>query len=146
MLGGVPDLVGRWREHGEVEVQPDASVGGLAADLVGDRASEVAALGAPSPVAEPVHQRDPGIGDPGESPAGFRRPVGEPESRQRRHHEMEGVPRVTAVGRGIGQWADDLVEIEDGAGPSVGHDQREGVRLGRAHMEEVNAQTIDDGA
>ena len=51
---------------------------------------------------------------------------------------MEGVGRVAAVGRGIGERADDVEELDERAGPAVGEQQWRGVGLGRADVEEVH--------
>jgi hypothetical protein len=58
---------------------------------------------------------------------------------------VEGVGRVAAVGPGIGQRADQLQELDDRAGPAVGQDQRQGGRLGRADVDEVDLVAVQVG-
>lgn len=50
-------------------------------------------------------------------------------------HEIEGVLRAPAVGRGVGERTDDLQEFDDRGGPAVGHEQRQRVRMTRADDE-----------
>ncbi len=42
-------------------------------------------------------------------------------------HQVEGVGRVAAVGRRVGQRADHVEELDDRARPAVGEDQRQRV-------------------
>ena len=56
---------------------------------------------------------------------------------------MERVGRVATVCNGVGERADDLAELHDGAGPAVGHDERPRARLRRRDMEEVNIHPVD---
>jgi hypothetical protein len=51
-------------------------------------------------------------------------------ARNRRRDDVESVGRVSAVRSGIGEWAEDLQELDDGAGPAMSEDQRYGVGLG----------------
>ena len=59
---------------------------------------------------------------------------------------MEGVCRVAAVCARVGERADDLVELEYGTRPAVGHDERDGSGLGRADMQEVDVERGAVGA
>jgi hypothetical protein len=47
--------------------------------------------------------------------------------------------------RGIGQRVDDLELLDDRAGPSVRDDERQGIFMFRAHVNEMNVQPIDRG-
>ena len=58
---------------------------------------------------------------------------------------MERVARVATVSTGVGKRTDHLQELHRRARPAVGKDQREGVRLRRAHMQEVDGLTVDLG-
>jgi hypothetical protein len=51
---------------------------------------------------------------------------------------VEGVGGVAAVGARVGERADDLQELHDRAGPAVGEDQGQRVRLRRADVHEVD--------
>src|SRR5579884_2395449 len=51
--------------------------------------------------------------------------------------------RVDAVRARVGQRTDDVEELDDRAGPAVRDDERERVRLGRPHVEEVDALAVD---
>ena len=80
----------------------------------------------------------------GSQPAS-RRLAGEAVAGHRRDHEVEGVFRASAVRRGIGERADGLEQLDHRAGPAVRDDQRQGVRMPRAHVDEVNVEAVDLG-
>src|SRR5579859_1207716 len=50
-----------------------------------------------------------------------------------------------AVGAGVGQRADDVQVLRDRAGPAVGQDQRQRVRLRRPDVQEVDVLAVDVG-
>ena len=56
---------------------------------------------------------------------------------------MEGVLGAAAVGHGIRERPDDLVELEDRARPSVGDHDGSGARLARALVNEVKIDVVD---
>src|SRR5215211_663579 len=58
---------------------------------------------------------------------------------------MESVGGVAAVGAGIGERSDQVDVLDEGARVAVGEDERQGVGLGRWHMEEVDRLPVDDG-
>ncbi len=58
---------------------------------------------------------------------------------------MEGVGGVGVVGAGVGEGADDVEELDEGAGPAVGEDEGEGVGFGGADVEEVDVLAVDVG-
>jgi hypothetical protein len=66
-------------------------------------------------------------------------------TRQRGDHHIEGVRRAAAVGGRIGERPDDLRLLDDRAGPAVGDDQRQGVGMGGADVEEVEVEAVDLG-
>jgi hypothetical protein len=49
------------------------------------------------------------------------------------------------VRRGIGERLDDLQLLDDRAGPAVGDDQREGVLVLRADVDEMDVEAVDLG-
>ena len=53
---------------------------------------------------------------------------------------MEGVSGIAAVGGGVGERTDDVLELGDGAGPAVGDQQGQGVLVGRADVEQVDVE------
>src|SRR5262249_37433164 len=59
--------------------------------------------------------------------------------------DVECVFRLAAVRCGVGQRADDLVELVNGTGPAVDEDQRQGVLLLRPHVDEVDGKLVDLG-
>jgi hypothetical protein len=58
---------------------------------------------------------------------------------------MERVTRIAPVAAGIGEWAHDPQELDERARPAVGEDQRDGVRLRRPHVQEMNDLAVDRG-
>jgi hypothetical protein len=58
---------------------------------------------------------------------------------------VEGVLGAAAVGRRVGERLDHLQELDDRAGPAVGHEQRDGVVVGRADVRELDVQPVDLG-
>src|SRR5262245_52966657 len=58
-------------------------------------------------------------------------------------HEVESVFGLSAVGGRIGERVDGLEKLEGRSGPAVGHDQRHGVRMRRAYVDELNVETVD---
>ena len=83
--------------------------------------------------------------DPVDAPAGRGGLVGEAEAGQGGDDQMEGVGGIAAVRGGVGERPDDLQELDDGAGPAVGQQERAGVRLGRADVQKVDADAVDFG-
>ena len=58
---------------------------------------------------------------------------------------MERVAGARAVRRRIGQPIDDLQLLDDRAGPSVVDDERQGVLVLRANVDEVDVEPVDLG-
>jgi hypothetical protein len=56
---------------------------------------------------------------------------------------VERVRRISAVGPRVGQWAENVQELEYRTRPPVREHQRERVRLRRPDVQEVDAQPID---
>ncbi len=135
----------RRRGAGHVGVDAEQLRGGLLTHLLCDRRTPVAALGYEPVVAEALHQYDPGTGDAGGIPAGGGRLGGESVARQRRDDEMERVLGACAVCRRVGERLDDLQLLDDRARPAVRHDERQGVLMLGADMNEMNVQSIDLG-
>ena len=55
------------------------------------------------------------------------------------------IGRVAAVGSWVGQRTDQIHELGDRAGVSVGDDQRQGVRFGGSDVQEVDPLSVDRG-
>ncbi len=58
---------------------------------------------------------------------------------------MEGLRRIAAVRTRVSERADHVEELDHGARPTVAEDQREGARLGRAHVQKVGVLPVDGG-
>jgi len=58
---------------------------------------------------------------------------------------MESVGCTGAMCRGIGEWLDDLQLLDDRAGPPVRDDERQGIVMLRANVNEMNVEPIDLG-
>ena len=72
--------------------------------------------------------------------------VGEAEAGQRRHDDVKGVLGLAAVGRRVLERTDQLQELEDGARPAMGENDRQGITVLRAHMQKVDPEAVDPGA
>ena len=59
---------------------------------------------------------------------------------------MKGVGRIAAVGHRVDKWFDDLVELNYRPWPAVGDQQRPGLGMGTALVDEVNTEAVDLGA
>ena len=130
-------------EHGEVD-RPDSGRADPA-QRVGDRVAPVAALCDEPVVAEPAHQLDPRARHPLRGPPRSRRLLGQTEAGQRGQDDVEGVPRIAAVGSRVGQQRRGLQELEHRSRPAVRDHQRRGVGLGRAQVQEVDVEVVDPG-
>ena len=112
---------------------------------VRDLSAHVAALRDVSRVPQALHQHDPGARDARVIPAGRRRLAREPITGDRRDHDVEGVLRAAAEGRGVGERADELDLLEDRAGPAVRDDDRQRALVLRTHVDEVDVEPVDLG-
>ena len=117
--------------------------GGGYPEFPGDRRAPVPALGAVAFVAQPRHELVPCQRDPLDVPSGLVRRTGKAVAGDGGNHEVECVGWIAAVCSGVGERADDFGEFHDRAWPAVRHDQRYGVRLGRADVHEVHALSLD---
>jgi hypothetical protein len=91
------------------------------------------------------HQLGERPGDPVAVPTRLTGGPGEHEARQRRDNQVEGVCRVAPVRFLVAQRPDHVEELDHRAGPAVSEDQREGVRLRRADVQEVDVLAVDLG-
>src|SRR5260221_10718093 len=69
--------------------------------------------------------------------------IREPESRQRGHNHIKRIGRVTAEACWVGELRQYLVHPVERIWPSMGQEQREGMRALTALMEKVDALTSD---
>ena len=113
--------------------------------LVDDERTPIAALRGVALVSQALHQGGPCPGNAFGAPAGRGRLAREAVARHRRNDQVKRVRGAPAVGRGIGQRLDDLELLDDRAGPAVGDDERQGILVFRANVDEVNVEPIDLG-
>jgi hypothetical protein len=78
-------------------------------------------------------------------PAGRRRLPRESVAGHRRNHDVERVRRVAAVCRWVAEWTDHVQHLDEGAGPAVRDDQRQGVLVRRLSVDEVDVEPVDLG-
>ena len=123
----------------------DQALDRLAAHQVRNEGTHVAALGDIAGVAEAMHQLRPRASGAGGVPAELGRLTGEPISGQRRQHEVECVLGGAAVRGRVGKRSDGLEQLDDRAGPAMGHDQRQRVLMPRPDVDEVDLDPIDLG-
>ncbi len=119
LLGGFRWRRAEQRNLEQVEVDAEQPGGSLAGHLVGDKGTEIAALGDEAVIAEPAHQLRPGAGDAPGVPADLRGFGGEAETGQGGEHQVERVPGGTAVRGGIAERAHHAEQLDDRAGPAV---------------------------
>ena len=131
--------------HQQVGMDADQTLGCQAAHRVGDGGTDVAALGDVAGVTEPVHQLPPCRRDSGRAPADLGRLAGEAVAGNGRQHEVERVLGASAVRGRIRERADGLEQLDDRAGPTVGHDQRQRILVLRLHVDEVDLDPVDLG-
>ena len=121
----------------------DQTLDRLAAHQVRDEGTHVAALGDIAVIAEATHQLRPRACGAGGLPAELGRLAREAVARQGRQHQVERVLGGAAVGGRVGEGADGLEELDDRAGPAVGHDQRQRVLVRRPDVDEVDLDPVD---
>ena len=73
-----------------------------------------------------MHEVDPEIGDAEGVHAGVGGAIGEAEAGEGRDDDVEGIGGIAAMGGGVGEEGDDVEEFEEGTGPAVSEDEREG--------------------
>src|SRR5262249_16649753 len=78
-------------------------------------------------------------------PTGAGRLAGEAVAGDGRDHDVKGVGRRSAMGRRIRQRLYELQLLDDGAGPAVGDDDRQGVLVLRTNVNEVDVESVDLG-
>ena len=81
----------------------------------------------------------------GRAPIGSGRAPREAVMRIGRQDEVEGILGASAMGRGVGQWADNLQKLEQRARPAMRHDHRQGMGMLRAHMGKLDVEPVDRG-
>ena len=72
-----------------------------------------------------------------------RRGRGEPEPGEGGHDHVECVGGVAAIGGGVGEGADDLLEVPERPGPAVGEDEGQGVRTLALLVDEVEGHALE---
>ena len=56
---------------------------------------------------------------------------------------MKCVGGVAAMRSRVREWLDNLVKLDDRAGPAMSHDQRRRVRMRRSDVDKMDAETVD---
>src|SRR5215218_3990714 len=94
-------------------------------------------------VAEPTHQLGPRLRGALRVPARLGGRTGETEPRKGRDDHVERVGRVPAVSVRVGERTDEAKVLNHRVRPAVGEDQRRGVGLGGADVQEVDVLAVD---
>ena len=121
----------------------DHPLGKLPADKASYGRAPVTAVRPVARVAQIREQPIPQFSDARRPVAGLGRDLREAVPRQRRHEDIEGVRGIAAVGAGIGQRFDDLVEFVESAGPAVGEHERQGIGALSDRVDVVHAEAVD---
>jgi hypothetical protein len=111
----------------------------------GDDRTGVVSVGAVALIAKPLHELSPRLCGALRVPARLSGRPEEAEAGQVRDHQVKGVGRITTIGARVGQRSEQLQILHHRVGPAVGEDQRGGIRLRRADVEEVDVLMIDLG-
>ena len=121
----------------------DQLVGVHGAEPRGDERAPVAALRGEARIAEHAgHQLGEAVGDRLRREARLPRLEREAVAGQRRSDDGEGVGRVAAEARRIGEAGDDLEELEHRARPAVREEERKGSRAPALDVEEVQVDPV----
>ncbi len=118
-----------------VDVDADDPVRCPAPHLGGDPGSAARPLDAVGAVAEPVHQLDEGARNAPGGPAGLGERAGEARAGCGGHDDVEV----------LRQGPDDVDELHERAGPVMHQEQRDGGRVLRADVQEVDVLAVDLG-
>src|SRR3546814_13775883 len=89
-------------------------------------------------MAEPPYQRDPGLRNAFDAPAGPGGRVGEAIARYRWRDHMEGVARIAAICCGVRQRRDNLVKLDHRSRPAMCDQERKRIRFRRTNMKEMD--------
>ena len=126
------------------EMDADHAVGVAVAQVGGYACADVAAVRGEAGVVEYLsHQLFPERCRPGDFDAGLGGVVREAEAGQRWSDHVEGISRIAAVGRGIGEQRDELVHLEERPWPAVRDDERHRVGTLSSLVDEVYPQASD---
>ncbi len=128
-----------------LQVQADHPVGMAMAEEGSDEGTDVCPLRGKAPIAEPVHQYRPQVGNIGMEHARLGERTGKAETGQGRDDHVESICRIAAVRRRIGERADNLAEIPECPRPAVSHDQGHGAGALAPDMHEMDRYAIDHG-
>ena len=135
------------QQAGHALVHADHPLRGEVPDRGGHERAPVAAVGGVAGVAQHlVHQRVPQRGDLGEADAGAGERRREAEAGQRRHHHVEGVVRIAAVGGRVAERADHVLEVPEGPRPAVAQHQGDRLRTLAARVQVVDRNAVERDA
>src|ERR1044072_591066 len=110
-----------------------------------DRRAPVPALRDVARVTKALHQYAPGSRDPVRVPADAGWSAGEAVAGQGGDHDVERVLGPSTMSGRIGERRDDLELFDHRPRPSVRDDNRQGIRMARARMDEVDVNAVDLG-
>ena len=126
-------------------MDPDHPVGVGRAETGSHPGPDVSAVGPVAVGPEPMHQLDHGPSHPSCGPTRLPDRGGEPKAGDRGHHDIEGVPGVTAVADRVDERPDGAAELGERPGPTVEEDQRQRPRFGGEGVDVVEVLAVDGG-
>ena len=109
-----------------------------------DVTAPVATLRDKAVVAEAFHQAHEDLGYPRDIDTGPLSRAGESEARKGGNDHIEGINGIAAVTFGVCQRADHLVHLEDRSRPAVRDEERDRLRTGSFHVNEVDVARLQD--
>lgn len=138
---GIPEWGGG---GGDEEVDVDADAAGRVGEPheARDEGAPVAALRDVRAVAEGLHQLVEHGGGLGRREPGVFGGGGEAEAGERRRNDVEG---SLGGGGGFGEQREELLDLEEGAGPAVDEDERDGIGARGAVVGEMHGQVFAGG-
>src|SRR5262249_6982494 len=125
---------------------PDQMLGIFMTELHRDQRAPVPTLSRELLVAKHIlHERYPQVCGPREIDARGSERCGKPKPRERWHHHIEGVLRITTERRRISQRTDHFVKIPERPRPAMGQNQRDRLGTLTQFMDEVDWYGTDCG-
>src|ERR1700722_18786297 len=134
-----------WKDARHIGVNAEQLRSRLHTHGFSDNRAPISTLSHKFRVPKTLHQHDPGARDVSGIPPGCSRPARKAVARHRWDHDVECARWASAMGRGIGEWIDDLHLFDDRSRPSVRDNEWQRIFMFRTDVNEMNVQSIDLG-
>ena len=111
--------------------------GAIRSHIRRDESARISALHAVSRVPKLRHQFGEGVRDAVMGPPLRTQRVGEAMPRKGRDHKVEGISGFASMSLRVGEWSDHVEKLDERSRPAVNQQERRGVRLRRANVQEM---------